>query len=484
MEIEYQVAMQGDVLEDFYLDRTEKSMIMGPLGSGKTTTSCHKLFDLICEQEPNEENVRPTRVVCIRNTASDLSGTTIKDWLEMYGDLGRFVQGGKEPPTHYVHFELDDGTSVKSEIIFLALDRPDAVKKLRGYQVTWFWLNEAKELNKAIVDMADGRHGRYPSQVLGGVDCGRHGMIGDYNAPDEDDWIYELAEEHVLPDWKFFKQPGGVLWEEATKTWLPNLKAENYSNLPERYYEKLLQGKSHDWIKVNLANEYGFAIDGKPVHPAYQDSIHCRPCKPEQGFPIEFGIDFGLTPAVTFGQKVNGQWRVFKEMVTDHVSAEEFAPLLRDELNQLRARGFDLINTGAGDPSGNNGNQTTKKTPFDVLFAHGIDAAPAPGNNDPLLRRKALSQHFLRNTMAGEPGIIIDPSCVTLRKGLAGKFNYKRVKVSGDERYRDEPDKNFWSHVCEACEYMMLGAGEGDAVVNPPERQPGRRRVRVKRSLR
>jgi len=37
--------------------------------------------------------------------------------------------------------------------------------------------------------------------------------------------------------------------------------------------------------------------------------------------------------------------------------------------------------------------------------------------------------------------------------------------MSGTERYRDEADKNPFSHVCEACEYGLMDAGE-NVVVN------------------
>ncbi|MCZ6858864.1 MAG: hypothetical protein O7I42_01045, partial [Alphaproteobacteria bacterium] len=52
-----------------------------------------------------------------------------------------------------------------------------------------------------------------------------------------------------------------------------------------------------------------------------------------------------------------------------------------------------------------------------------------------------------------------------LRKGMGGGYSYRRVQVAGDERYHDKPDKNRFSHVCEAAQYMMLGAGEGRSVI-------------------
>ena len=39
------------------------------------------------------------------------------------------------------------------------------------------------------------------------------------------------------------------------------------------------------------------------------------------------------------------------------------------------------------------------------------------------------------------------------------------MQVSG-ERYDDKPDKNRFSHIHDAMQYMMLGAGEGRQVMN------------------
>ena len=52
-----------------------------------------------------------------------------------------------------------------------------------------------------------------------------------------------------------------------------------------------------------------------------------------------------------------------------------------------------------------------------------------------------------------------------ISKGMAGAYNFKRVQVAGDARYKDEPDKNAYSHPAEAAQYLMMGAGEGRAIV-------------------
>jgi hypothetical protein len=71
----------------------------------------------------------------------------------------------------------------------------------------------------------------------------------------------------------------------------------------------------------------------------------------------------------------------------------------------------------------------------------------------------------LSRLIDGEPGLIVHPRCRILRKAMAGGYHYRRVQVTGEERYRDQPDKNSYSHVAEAGQYMLVGAGEAKTLV-------------------
>lgn len=462
--IEYRMKPQGPVLEAYMRSRERVSFIMGPLGSGKTYQSCQKLFSLICEQAPNQSGRRKSRFLAIRNTYPDLTSTTIKDWLELYEPLGKYVGGGMEPPTHHLQFMLEDQTIVEAQVVFLALDRPDAVKKLRGTQVTGFWLNEVKELNKQVVDMCDLRHGRYPSAMDGGPTW--HGMIGDTNAPDNDHWYYKLAEEEKPDGWEFWRQPGGVIEDgidhNGRKKWKANPLAENINNLPDGYYTRGVAGKSDDWISVNLANLYGFVSDGKPVYPEYIDAVHCREFDLIPGLPLYMGVDFGRTPAALIGQRtLGGQWRWRYEIVTEDMGAVEFSKVVRRFIAE-RLPEFEFAKF-SGDPSGDNRSQSDDNTPILIMRANGIPIS-GTSTNDPTIRREAVAGALLR-MIDGEPGLLIHPDCKMTRKGMAGGFSFARVQVLGDERYKDEPVKNMYSHVCEAGQYMMLGGGEGKIVI-------------------
>jgi hypothetical protein len=58
---------------------------------------------------------------------------------------------------------------------------------------------------------------------------------------------------------------------------------------------------------------------------------------------------------------------------------------------------------------------------------------------------------------------LVDPRCVTYITGMAGGYFMRRIRVS-TERYSEQPEKNQYSHICEAGENMLLGGGEGKAV--------------------
>ena len=417
--------------------------LMGPFGSGKSTACIMEILRRAKEQRINVDGKRKTRWAVIRNTYPELRTTTIKSWHQWVpAQLGRWVDTG--PPTHHiVEGDLD------MEVLFIALDRPDDIAKLLSMELTGAWVNEAREVPKAVMDGLTGRVGRYPSVLMGG--CSWSGIIADTNPPDQDHWWYKLAEEVHPEGWAFFKQPGGR-----------DPGAENVEHLPPKYYERQIAGKDEDWVKVYVDGQYGFVRDGKPVYPEYRDSLHCQQFDLVHGWPIYVGIDFGLTPAAVFGQRSPmGQWRWHSELVTEDMGAKRFAELLRQAMHE-RYPGFHFAAI-TGDPAGEGRAQTDETTPFQILRAANIQANPAPTND--FTKRRESVVACLSRLIDGQPGLMIHPQCVQLRKGMAGGYNYKRIQVSGEERYRDVPDKGMYSHVCEAGQYMLVGAGEARTLV-------------------
>ena len=435
--------------------------IMGPVGSGKSTGCCAEVMSRACEQAPGADGVRRSRFAIARNTYRELADTTVRTWQEWFG-AGRFGGFNQAAMEHRLNFSLQDGTRVDCEVLFRALDRPDDVKKLLSLELTGAWFNEAREFPLSVVEAMTDRVGRYPARGDGG--CTWRGIIMDTNPPDSDHWWYRLAEEDRPETWEFFRQPGGLL--EAGGKFIPNPDAENLNGLEEGYYTTRMEGKAPAHIRVYYCAQYGFVQDGKPVYPEYVDKLHALEEVPNilPGL-IYVGIDFGLTPAAVFGQrKANGGWVLFDELVTHDMGQVRFAELLKGKLQgEYQGHTFEIF----GDPAGSQRAQTDERTPFDILCAAGVPARPAP-TNDFTLRRESVAV-ALGRIIDGTPGLVISPRCVMLRKGMAGAYQYKRIQVSGDERFHDVPDKGKFSHVCEAAQYLMVGAGEGRQLIRGPK---------------
>lgn len=391
----------------------------------------------------------------MRNTYPELTSTTIKTWTDWFREdwFGKVVY--KSPITHTIRFK-----DIEIVVWFLALDRPDDIRKVLSLEITGAWVNEAREIPKSIIDALGDRVERFPAEKDGG--CTWAGVIMDTNPPDDDHWWYRLAEDERPLGWEFFRQPGGLI--ERGGEFIHNPDAENLDNLPRDYYLKRMGGKKKEHIRVYYCAQYGFVVDGKPVIGEYVDSTHCAvtDIKPVKTLPIHIGIDFGLTPAAVFGQQLpNGRWVWIDELVTEDMGAVRFAELLKTKLNrEYQGFTFEIY----GDPAGDNRSQTDERTCFEILQGHGIAAVPAP-TNDFTVRREAIAVPLSR-LIDGKPGLLVSPKCKVTRKGLAGGYCYKRVQISGQERYQDKPDKNRYSHPVEAAGYMMCGAGEGFRAVH------------------
>lgn len=469
---------QGPVLAAYGASTKFVQNIMGPLGSGKTIASAVKLLKLICNQRPNKAGVRKSRWLVVRNTYPDLISTTIRDWKDVVPKgAGTLTMG--HPPEHKLDFDLPDGTRVLAEVIFIALDRIDDVRKLRGTQLTGAWINEAKEVPKAVFDMLTSRVDRYPAPGTSTW----VGVFMDTNAWDQDHWLEKLRDDWRvggLPDYEFFTQPGGVI--KVDGKWVVNPDRENGKVLGPDYYQRILGGKREDWIRVNLANQIGLSFDGKAVHPDYQDSLHTANeiLEPIPGF-VHVGCDFGLTPAATFFQRQpNGQWYGLHEIVIDDGDAEVLAREIKAVTPILQQRaGGKLTFVIRGDPGGDQRTQTDSNTAFKIMAANGVVVMKC-STNDAELRRAALDRPLTR-LVQGRPGLLLSPNMRRLRKALAGGYHYARIQMAGDERFRDVPVKDAHSHVAESAEYALLDAGEHQ-VINSVGVQRNTQPVRVRQT--
>jgi hypothetical protein len=413
--------------------------LMGPFGSGKSSGCVVEIVQWAARQHA-VEGVRRSRFAIVRNTYKQLADTSIKTWLEWLPDgvFGRYL---KTDHTYLLQMPLDDGTAVEAEILFRALDRPEHVSNLLSLELTGAWVNEAREVPYAIIEALQGRVDRYPKRDKGGaVDPG---ILLDSNPPDTDSWWYELFEEKRPKNAEIFKQPSGR-----------SPRAENRRHLSPTYYENLAEGKDSDFVKVYVDGLYGFVKDGRPVFPEYDDGAHCLEVEPVPGRLIELGWDFGLTPACILTQQLpDGRWLVFDEVCGDYIGFGTFADCV---LELLEAQYAGFRHESYGDPSGDSSSAQTEdkaeRTCFDILRGKGFQIAKGQQN---LAMRLESVKYPLSHMVDSRAQFVPHPRCKMLRKGFGGKYQFKRVQITGSaERYRDEPDKNEYSHPHDALQYV------------------------------
>jgi hypothetical protein len=432
------------------------------------------------QQAPNEKRERRSRWAIIRNTNPMLRTTVMKTYADWWPEE-TFGEPKMAPPpfTHEIDLDLGDGTRLQSENIFLSLDSPDDVRKLLSLELTGALISEVREINKPIVDGVTQRLRRFPSMRDGGPSWS--GLICDTNMPDDDHWLAIMSGLAPPPEdmsaddiqglikpsnWSFFVQPPAMLERRdgaGRRHYELNPDGENIQNLHPDYYTGMIEGKSRDWIAVYILNQLGATHDGRSVHPDFNDQVHVSPValNPVPHSPIIVGVDFGLTPAAIFMQRVREQIIVLDEIVlTDADAGQLGTAIIRKAAERFPTNPIQIW----GDPAGDHRVGTDKNTPFRVLRALKLSARPTE-TNDPEVRRGA-GRAVLTRLAGGRPGILFDPRCRTTVAGLRSGWVYKRVRGAGGG-FEDEPMKNRYSHPCEAWEYGLMGYGEGRKLLKP-----------------
>lgn len=445
LEINYTPAA---VQRKFMESNAKMRVLMGPVGSGKSVTCCFEVVRRASMQKPNEQGIRKSRCLVIRETARQLQDTTIKTWNDWFppGQCGQYMRTTK---TYFL--KVGD---VECEVMFRALDDADDVANLNSLEVTFAWMNECRDIHPDIVDALSKRIGRYPSAKDGGPTW--HGMWGDTNPPTMDGWWYYMMEglnpkDGVSPNnngWAVFKQPSGR-----------SVMAENVENLPDGYYDT--QGRSEEYIRVYIDGEYGLSSAGMPVYKYFRTDYHMareRLRFINNGIrPIIVGMDLGLTPAAVIGQQdPRGRALILGECVSFDMGVQRFVRSLLKPMLYERFGGAPILIVT--DPAGIQRAQTDERSAVDIIKAEGFKVIPAKTNS--VSARINAVDDFLMRQVDGDPAFLLDPGCTQLKAAMMGGYRYK---PRGD----GEIDKNKHSHVAEALQYLMLHlnvTGEGSRV--------------------
>ena len=480
----------GPVAEDFVNDQRLISAIMGPYGSAKTTSCIRKAVNITLWQKPGPDGVRRSRGCIVRDTYAQLETNVLNSWFTWFPKTKENWNGREM--CHRLRFEvhtLDGGPAsvIEMEVYFRAMGDQKAEDVLKGLELTWLWLNEVDTLDRGVLRFGLPRCGRYPPAKDGG--CAWYGVIADFNAPDIDNWTYELLVEQQLPiegealeqlkemvgdrfGIGFHRQPGG-----RSKSPPP----ENIQNLPPGYYESMIMGMDSNDVRRFVDNQFGAVRNGQPVYPEFNEAVHIarEELRADPNLPTHAGLDGGRTPAIVFFQHDDelDQIRVLRELVLyDPIKPRDLLRLGPRQFGEICAEfiasEFPDCELGVVfyDPAIDFGSE---EDGYDWLaefeaefparkFSPGGDA----GNR--LEPRLEAVRRRLTKLPAGQPSILIDPRARVVRRAFNNGYVFERIehKSSKTGRFRSIPVKNDFSHVMDALAEGCLGVQNRGAILN------------------
>lgn len=429
-------------------------LIMGPVGSGKSTVCCFEVLRRCSEMPKCKDGFRRSRWVIVRNTRDQLKKTTLKTWLQWFPD-GVVGHWKESEMTFFLNL-----ADIRAEIMFLPLDTPDDQQRLLSLEATAMFFNEARETHEELITASRSRMPRYPSKamlaldpVTGKIPTYWSGLIMDSNPPSEDSWLYEQFEVSQPNGWEIFRQPSGL-----------SPDAENLDALGDTYYETMMEGATEDFIRVHVRGEYGRSLVGRPVYEAsFVKDFHVakEPIIPLvfDSYPVVIGMDFGRTPAAVFGQRSpRGAVHILDSLYVENMGLEKFIEEHVKPLLALRFPKNKII--VIGDPAGWAKSQLSEESVADVFKRQRMVALRAP-TNDPVKRISAVEK-LMSKQSGGAALFLVDPRCKHLIQGLYGGYKYKRKK---DGDYETSPLKDEYSHDNDALHYLALGIDSGGAAL-------------------
>jgi hypothetical protein len=467
----------GPVAGAFCLDNSEIATIMGPVGSAKTTAASMRTARHAYEQWPHAHlsegnQVAFSRFAIVRNTGPQLVDTTMKSWFKLFPTDNKFRRYTSTTKTATWKYRPEGFKhSIWAEFIFRALDDEDDVANLLSLEVTGFWFNEVREINTDILAHAGRRAGRYPGGDLGG--CKWRGWIGDTNPWAFTSDLHDMFVANKRKGYAFFKQPGGMdpdaeNLENLEQT--PETLALPYTDQRRReqgrtyYINALRDYKPHD-ADMYVHCKYGASRVGKPVFPSYDDNTHIRKFElavdKDGKVPVKIGYDnTGRNPAAIIAQRTaNGQWRVRYEFVGEGIGMKAHAAALRVFLTE-KIPNFRIERITC-DPAG----QAKGADELDmrmVIQREFPKVSVVNARTNDIETRIDAGESTFRRMVNGDPAIIIHEDCKILRAALTHKYQYRKLKVAGDERYTETPDKiTPWADAADGLQYLLLGGGEG-----------------------
>jgi hypothetical protein len=489
----------GPVAEAYMKSEGPFDFIIGPWGSGKTTATVFKIARHSTMLFPVcRDGVVHVRCAAIRDTYRELAKTALSSWHNFFPKRGIYTardaagkllpeaySGGIDRPVkHIVEWDAirqwpaaggrwePRETKVRLEMEFGAIGEANLDSFFKGYEVSMFWLNECDLLHEDVPGRAYGRTARFPprddimpweGERLGwetDPDSGQQAIklprivMGDYNPPDETNWTYKrhIEEPEKWPSYHFFQQPSGL-----------SPLGENRIGKTRAQYEeeeKAFGGpKAPDAIR-NVHGRYAAKKEGTIIYDTFDLTIHRTNelLKPLPNLPFYLGLDGGGRPACAIAQFPNGRLRALREITSqpDKVTgAKRFAGYILDVLLE-DFRGLPC--GGAyGDPADFSGADTVAgELAFMQTVSQALSIPIMPTETNEIDPRLAALRYYLEIGDGGRPRSDWDPRLKMTLRGFVSQYHLTKHATEG-KTTRTEIDKNQYSHIMNAWEYLCLG---------------------------
>ena len=425
--------------------------LMGPVGSGKTTINVADMVLEAVNMPACADGVRRYRGVIIRNTYSELQTTSLKTWMDWFGELGN-AKVKESSPIRYRAIFNDEKGGIDMEVYFLSMDREDNVKKMDSLEVTRIFLNEIRHLPMLVIGRSQQRISRYPGRDKIGP---YRGCVSfDTNPPNLKSEFYRIFEQERPDMYELIKQPPGLLKTE--KGYIENSSADNLNNLTPGYYTNNAEGQSEEHIRVMLLGEYGISENAKRIYHEYNDDIHSvDKLEYLEGRTVYIGIDYETLPSATFCQVTqNGRILLIKEIMAEKSGFRSFCENLLTPYVNSFLRGYEFVVTD--DPAGNAQQPTDEKTCRMVLQEFGLNASPAYSNF--FGPRTEAVRNILNLMIDGKSAFSLSrEGCPMIREGFMGGYHYKTIATADGVESTGKAEKNKFADIHDALQYNIMG---------------------------
>lgn len=499
--------------------RVKFKCIRGPIGDGKSVGCCVYIVKKSQEQitiEVTEKGrtfkVKWSRWLIMRHTLKSIKETTLTTWNQLFGDKTRWKT---EPFEGRYEDYMEDGTLLRIDFIVLASEANNILSDLQSLELSGAWINEAIYTPYEVVAKVFTRLKRFNPTPLAGIELKTFHVVMDTNSPSEFNWWYQKEQKEQPDGWLFIICPPAVLEEVDPVTkqvrYVPNdieyaakhkrRPAENVKEIDGGYHRgmtywtDMLSVLPPDEIRKLLMNQFGLSVDGLGVfREVWNPAVHRIPSETVRfmrGLHVVGGMDMGRTPAAVLAQFYNGHLVAQTEVTTwndklndnrgglEHMDVGQFYDeyLLPELVNRYGYPNCSL--QMFGDPAGANCGEVVSFSaikrlqdekglnivPCDEVQAAAQGVIDITHGNSTDIRISCVKKEM----RAGN--LLISDACRLLCEAMAGKYFWETMRSlakNGTIRYKDEPCKNDWSHICDAYQYLVLAVFRGAVDYSKP----------------